>query len=35
MDYDGVIEVLEGISAGENIITSGFQNLNGGEKVVF
>jgi RND family efflux transporter MFP subunit len=35
MDYNGVIEVLEGISAGENIITSGFQNLNGGEKVVF
>ena len=35
MDYNGVIEVIEGISAGENIITSGFQNLNGGEKVVF
>jgi len=35
MDYNGIIEVLEGISAGENIITAGFQNLNGGEKVVF
>jgi len=35
MDYNGVIEVVEGITAGENIITSGFQNLNGGEKVVF
>ncbi|MDP3431997.1 MAG: efflux RND transporter periplasmic adaptor subunit [Bacteroidota bacterium] len=35
MDYDGTIEVLEGITAGENIITSGFQNLNGGEKVIF
>ncbi len=35
MDYDGKIEVLEGITAGENIITSGFQNLNGGEKVIF
>ena len=35
MDYNGIIEVLEGLSAGENIITSGFQNLNGGEKVVF
>jgi RND family efflux transporter MFP subunit len=35
MDYDGTIEVLEGIVAGENIITSGFQNLNGGEKVIF
>lgn len=35
MDYDGTIEVLEGLAAGENIITSGFQNLNGGEKVIF
>jgi len=35
MDYNGNIEVLEGISAGENIITSGFQSLNGGEKVIF
>jgi RND family efflux transporter MFP subunit len=35
MDYDGTIEVLEGITAGENIITSGYQNLNGGEKVIF
>ena len=34
-DYNGNVEVLEGIAAGENIITSGFQNLNGGEKVVF
>jgi len=35
MDYNGVIEVLEGISAGDKIITSGFQGLNAGEKVVF
>lgn len=34
-DYNGTIEVLEGITAGENIITSGFQSLNGGEKVIF
>lgn len=34
-DYNGTLEVLEGITAGENIITSGFQNLNGGEKVIF
>jgi len=34
-DYNGNIEVLEGIAVGENIITSGFQNLNGGEKVIF
>lgn len=35
MDYDGTIEVMEGLTAGDNIITSGFQNLNPGEKVVF
>jgi RND family efflux transporter MFP subunit len=35
MDYDGVIEVVEGLTAGENIITAGFQNLNPGEIVVF
>ena len=35
MDYDGTIEILEGVSAGEKIITSGFQSLNGGEKVIF
>ena len=35
MDYNGSMEVVEGIAPGENIITSGFQNLNDGEKVVF
>jgi len=35
MDYDGTIEVLEGISVGDQIITSGFQSLNAGEKIVF
>lgn len=35
MDYDGTIEVLEGVTAGEKIITAGFQNLNPGEIVVF
>jgi RND family efflux transporter MFP subunit len=35
MDYNGTVEVLEGINAGEKIITSGFQNLNPDEKVVF
>jgi len=35
MDYDGTIEILEGLTTGENIITSGFQNLNPGEKIVF
>jgi RND family efflux transporter MFP subunit len=35
MDYDGTIEILEGISAGEKIITSGYQSLNPGDKIVF
>lgn len=35
MDYNGTIEVLEGIAAGDKIITSGFQSLNPGEKVIF
>jgi len=35
MDYDGVIEVVEGLTVGESIITAGFQNLNPGEIVVF
>ena len=35
MDYNGTVEVLEGIAAGEKIITSGYQSLNEGEKVVF
>lgn len=35
MDYNGIIEILEGITSGDKIITSGFQGLNAGEKVVF
>lgn len=35
MDYNGIIEVTEGLTAGEKVITSGFQGLNQGEKVVF
>jgi len=34
-DYDGVIEVLDGLKTGEKIITAGFLNLNSGQKVVF
>jgi len=34
-DYDGVIEVLEGLNAGDKVITAGFQNLNSGENIVF
>ncbi len=35
MDYDGTIEILEGFSVGEKVITSGYQSLNAGEKIVF
>ena len=35
MNYDGIIEVLSGLSVGEKIITTGYQNLNPGEKVAF
>jgi len=34
-DYDGVVEVLDGLKSGEKIITAGFLNLNSGQKVVF
>lgn len=35
MDYNGVVEIVEGITVGDKIITSGFQGLNAGQKVVF
>ena len=35
MDYDGTVEVLEGIIAGDKIITAGFLNLTEGQKVTF
>jgi membrane fusion protein (multidrug efflux system) len=35
LDYNGVAEILEGISTGDKIITTGYQSLNIGEKVVF
>ena len=34
-DYDGVIEILDGLKVGEKIITTGYQNLNSGQNVVF
>ena len=34
-DYDGVVEVVDGLKSGEKIITAGFLNLNSGQKVVF
>jgi len=35
MDYDGIVEVLDGLVEGEKIITAGFQNLTEGQKVSF
>lgn len=35
IDYDGYVEVLEGINAGDKIIVSGIQGLNQGDKVTF
>ncbi|MDR3652272.1 MAG: efflux RND transporter periplasmic adaptor subunit [Paludibacter sp.] len=34
-DYNGIIEIADGIKAGDKIITAGFQNLNPGEKIIF
>jgi len=34
-DYDGTVEILNGLTQGEKIITSGFQSLNAGERIVF
>ncbi|MDD4968544.1 MAG: efflux RND transporter periplasmic adaptor subunit [Paludibacter sp.] len=34
-DYDGIVEVLDGLTTGEKIITSGYQNLNPGVNIVF
>jgi RND family efflux transporter MFP subunit len=35
MDYDGIVEILEGLSIGDKIITNGYQSLNLGDKVIF
>ena len=35
MDYDGVVEVLDGIAEGDNVIAAGYQNLKEGDAVVF
>jgi len=34
-DYDGLVEVLEGLNTGEKIVSAGFQNLNAGSSIVF
>ena len=35
MDYNGVMEITEGINVGDKIIVSGFQGINAGQKLVF
>lgn len=35
MDYNGMMEITEGINVGDKIIVSGFQGLNAGQKLVF
>lgn len=35
MDYNGVSEVIGGITEGDKVITAGFQNLRDGDPVVF
>ncbi len=35
MDYNGTMEVTEGLNVGDKIIVSGFQGLNAGQKLVF
>lgn len=35
MDYNGIMEVTEGLNVGDKIIVSGFQGLNAGQKIMF
>jgi hypothetical protein len=35
MDYNGVMEIIEGLNVGDKIIVSGYQGLNAGQKLVF
>ena len=35
MDYNGVVEVLEGLSIGDRVISSGYQSLNEGALITF
>lgn len=35
MNYDGTAEILEGLTLGDKVITTGFQNLNAGQKIEF
>jgi len=35
MDYNGVVEILEGLSIGDKVISSGYQSLNEGALITF
>lgn len=35
MDYNGTMEITDGLNVGDKIIVSGFQGLNAGQKLVF
>ena len=35
MDYNGVVEILEGLKAGDKVISSGYQNINEGVQIIF
>jgi hypothetical protein len=35
MDYNGMMEITEGLNVGDKIVVSGYQGLNAGQKLVF
>ena len=35
MDYNGVVEILDGIAEGDKVITAGYQNIRDGDPIVF
>jgi len=35
MDYNGVSEILDGLTNGDKVISSGYQNLNDGSQIIF
>ena len=35
MDYNGQMEILEGINAGDKMIVTGYQNIKKGQKIEF
>lgn len=35
MDYNGIVEILDGVAEGDKVISSGYQNIKEGEPVTF